>query len=188
MWQDVSTPWPKVRVKKRNRALRQEIADASSRAPQNPTNPLKKILSEETHRWKAKYTVKPFSLSTLPKYCRMLSLSLNLKKVERKEERDIYVRDCLLGNIADPYKYLFYLGVLKTLLYFISLLVSKFIHCVVYLSSCLLHIPSQLHSPQFILAKCPICFLKILHGKLELSTTIINIIISKHRAPYLPLS
>ena len=65
---------------------------------------------------------------------------------------------------------------------------SKFIHCVVYLSSCLLHIPLQLHSPQFILTKCPIRLVKILHGKLELSTMIINIIISKPRGPYLPLS
>ena len=32
-WQDVLTLWPKLRVKKRNRALGQEIADASSRAP-----------------------------------------------------------------------------------------------------------------------------------------------------------
>ena len=30
------------------------------------------------------------------------------RKVERKEKRrDIYVGDCLLGNITDPYKYLF---------------------------------------------------------------------------------
>ena len=78
--------------------------------------------------------------------------------------------------------------VLKTLLYFISLLVLKFIHCVVYLSSCLLHVPFQLHSPNVILGKCPIRLLKILHGKLELLTTIINIIISKPRGPYFPLS
>ena len=45
--------------------------------------------------------------------------------------------------------------VLKTLLYFISLL--KFIHCVVCLSSCLLHVPFQLHLPYVILAKCPNC-------------------------------
>ena len=64
----------------------------------------------------------------------------------------------------------------------------EFIHCVVCQSSCLLHVPFQLHSPQFILAKCPIRLLKILYGKLELSTTIINIIISKPRGPYLPLS
>ena len=51
-------------------------------------NPLKKILSEESRRRKAKCTMKPFSPSTLPKYCPcMLSLShsLNLKKEERKE-------------------------------------------------------------------------------------------------------
>ena len=30
-----------------------------------------------------------------------------IRTVERKEERDICVGDCLLGNIADPYKYLF---------------------------------------------------------------------------------
>ena len=51
-----------------------------------------------------------------------------------------------------------------------------------------LHVLFQLHSPQFILAKCPIRLLKILHRKLELSTTINNIIISKPRGPYLPLS
>ena len=56
------------------------------------------------------------------------------------------------------------------------------------LPSFFLHVPFQHHSPQFILAKCPIRLLKILHGKLELSTTMNNIIISKPRGPYLPLS
>ena len=69
------------------------------------------------------------------------------RKVERKkkEERDIYVGDCLLGNIADPYKFVWTLAI-KTLLYLKCPLVSKFIRCVVCLSSCLLlHVPFQLH-------------------------------------------
>ena len=119
----------------------------------------------------------------------MVSLSLSQFKEGRKEKkkRDIYVGDCLLGNIADPYKYLFGPWRIKNLvILYISPRVE--IYCVVCLSSCLLHIPFQLHLLQFILAKCPIRLLKILHGKLELSTMIINIIISKPRGPYLPLS
>ena len=54
-----------------------------------------------------------------------------------------------------------------------------FIHCVVYLSSCLLHTPFQLHSPHVILAKLSYSPLKIWHGKLELSTTTNSIFISK---------
>ena len=157
MWQDVSTPRPKLRVKKRNRALGLEITDASSRAPQNPTNPLKKILSEETRRRKAKYTVTPFSPSTLPKYYRCMPPPLSQFKEGRKKrirKKDICILILSADNIADTLNMCPH--ILKTLLYFISLLVLKFIHCVVCLSSCLLHVPFQLHSPQFILAKCPI--------------------------------
>ena len=70
------------------------------------------------------------------------------RKVERKEkeERNIYVGNCLLGNIADPNKYLFGPRLLKTLLYFKCPLVSKFIRCIVCLSSyLLLRVPFQLH-------------------------------------------
>ena len=95
VWQDVSTPWPKLWVKKRNRLLGQEIADAWSRAPWNPTNLVKKILSEETHRQKAKYTVKPFSPFTLPKYCCcMLSLSqFKEGRKERKKKKDTFMSE-----------------------------------------------------------------------------------------------
>ena len=73
------------------------------------------------------------------------------------------------------------------MLYFISLLVSKFIHCVDCLSNCFLHAPFQLHSPQFILARVLLAFKNNMTGKLELSPTINSIIISKPRGPYLPL-
>ena len=44
------------------------------------------------------------------------------------------------------------------------------------------------YSPYVILLKiCPINYFKISHGKPELPTSIINIITSKPRGPYLPL-
>ena len=78
------------------------------------------------------------------------------------------------------------LGVLKTLLYFnVPTCWNLFVVLFAYRVAFFLHVPFQLHSPQFILA---IRLLKILHGKLELSTTMDNIIISKPRCPYLTLS
>ena len=74
--------------------------------------------------------------------------------------------------------------VLKTLLYFnVPTCWNLFVVLFAYRVTFFLHVPFQLHSPQFILTKCPIHLLKILHGKLELSTTINNNIISKPRGP-----
>ena len=99
--------------------------------------------------------MKGFISQTLNICSRFISQTLNIcsrfkrkdRKVGRKEKRrDIYVGDCLLGNIADPYKYLFGPWLLKTLLYFRCLLMSKLIHCVVCLLNCLLlRVPFQLH-------------------------------------------
>ena len=87
------------------------------------------------------------------------SLSLfNSKKEERKEKEKGHLYLILsAGNIAGTLNMCLCPHVLKTLLYFKCHPVSKLIRCVVCLSSCLLlHIPFQLHSLQFILAKCPI--------------------------------
>ena len=62
------------------------------------------------------------------------------------------------------------------------------VHLCRLLPSCYFMFLFQLLSPHVILAYFVLYFpLKILYGKLELSTTIINIIISKPRGPYLPL-
>ena len=94
-------------------------------------------------------------------------LSISQFKERRKDRKRKQERHLILsaGNIAGTLKKILCLHVLKTLLYLKCPLVSKRIRCVVCLSSCLLlHIPFQLHSLQFILAKCPIRLLKYYTG------------------------
>ena len=119
------------------------------------------------------YTVKPFSPSTLPKYCHCIlslspSLSLSLsqfkerrKKRKRKKERYLYLV-LSAGNIARTLNMCLCPHVLKTLLYFkMSPRVETYSLC------CLpVELPSFAYSlsasmsPQFILAKCLIRLLK----------------------------
>ena len=79
------------------------------------------------------------------------------------------------GKIAGTLNMCLCPHVSKTLLYSKCSLVSKFIRCIVCLSICLLlHIPFQLHSLQFILAKCPIRLLKYYTGNWNCRLQIIS--------------